>query len=204
MTASAFASSLRSATLPTRLGATACRRLAAAAVVLASLAALAFLAIGGTQGAGAAVRKPALAHARTSYEKSVSTAVERLLNTERRAHNLPALRMNAKLMSSARTHDLAMAKADTLSHQLPHEAFFATRISRAGYKWSYAGENIAWNSRISTTAVLQLEQMMYNERPPFDEHRQNILSKHFHDVGIDVFVDQVHHKVWLTTDFGHH
>ena len=65
-----------------------------------------------------------------------------LLNAERAAHLLPPLTMNSMLISSAHQHNLAMAAADTMSHQLPHEAYFAVRISRAGYDWQAAGENI--------------------------------------------------------------
>lgn len=126
------------------------------------------------------------------------------INLERRLHHLPAVRSNKYLALSARRHDVAMSRANTMSHQLPGEAFFATRMTAAGYKWAWAGENIAWNSRMTTAGVIQLEKMMYNERPPNDGHRVNILSSHFRDVGVDVYLDAKHHKVWLTTDFGSH
>jgi uncharacterized protein YkwD len=42
---------------------------------------------------------------------------------------------------------------------------------------------------------------MLNEKPPNDGHRQNILSKDFTMVGIDVIVDTTHNKIWLTEDF---
>jgi uncharacterized protein YkwD len=44
---------------------------------------------------------------------------------------------------------------------------------------------------------------MYNETPPNDGHRLNILNTHYRNVGVDVYFDKVHHKLWLTTDFGH-
>jgi uncharacterized protein YkwD len=143
-------------------------------------------------------------HARTHYEASVGNAVLKALNAERKAHHLKALSMDGHLMLSARRHDLTMSHYNKMSHQLPHESFFATRISAAGYKWHAAGENIGWNSRISTAGVLQLETMMYNEKAPNDGHRRNILSSAYKNVGIDVYVDRPHHKVWLTTDFGSH
>ena len=43
---------------------------------------------------------------------------------------------------------------------------------------------------------------MYNETPPDDGHRRNILSSSFTEVGIDVVEDTAHGKVWLVTDFG--
>jgi uncharacterized protein YkwD len=141
---------------------------------------------------------------RTATELDYSRAVMHVLNAERAAHGLPALRGDHRLRLSARWHNLAMARANVLSHQLPGEIDFARRIDRAGYTWTVAGENIAWNSVMSKRGVVTLEKLMYHERPPNDGHRQNILNRHFRNVGVDVYIDRAHHKVWLTTDFGRH
>jgi uncharacterized protein YkwD len=125
-----------------------------------------------------------------------------LLNAERSAHGLASLRANVSLISSAHAHNLAMARRDTLSHQVSGEAAYTRRISNAGYVWSYAGENIGWNSSISLSGALALETAMYNEKAPDDGHRLNILSRNFTDLGVDVYFDNVHHKLWLTEDFG--
>ena len=124
------------------------------------------------------------------------------LNDERANHGLPALKLNSKLVSSAHTHNLAMAKANTLSHQLSGEAALGSRVSAAGYRWSAVGQNIAYNTSRSQSGVLAVQKAMYNEKPPDDGHRKNILSKTYADVGIDVINDSVHRKVWLVTDFG--
>ena len=124
------------------------------------------------------------------------------LNAERAAHGLSALKLNSKLSDSAHTHNLAMAKADTLSHKLSGERDLGSRASAAGYNWSMVGENIAYNSSRSESGVLAVQKAMYNEKPPNDGHRENILNKKFVDVGIDVINDSVHGKVWLVTDFG--
>jgi uncharacterized protein YkwD len=139
---------------------------------------------------------------RSSLELQIDNAVRSLINSERAAHHLAGLSMSSQLMLSAREHNVAMAHYNRMSHQLPGEAAWTTRISSTGYHWHYAGENIAWNSDMSENGVLALEKMMYGEQPPNDEHRVNILSSHFHDVGVDVYFDRTHHKVWLTTDFG--
>jgi len=124
------------------------------------------------------------------------------LNAERANHGLPALKLNSKLVSAAHTHNLAMAKANKLSHQLSGEAALGSRVSAAGYHWSAVGENVAYNSSRSQSGVLAVQKAMYNEKPPDDGHRRNILSKTYVDVGIDVISDSVHGKVWLVTDFG--
>jgi uncharacterized protein YkwD len=139
---------------------------------------------------------------RTAAEVQYGRAVFQVLNAERAANHLPALRFDQRLRLSARWHNLSMARYNTLSHQVPGEAAFTRRISRAGYHWSYAGENIGWNSAMNQRAVVALQKIMYNEKAPNNGHRLNILNRHYRNVGIDVYLDRAHHKVWLTTDFG--
>jgi uncharacterized protein YkwD len=124
------------------------------------------------------------------------------LNSERAEHGLPPLASNAKLVSSAHRHNVAMADANQLSHQLSGEPSLGARVTGAGYSWSSVGENIAYNSNRSEAGVLALQQAMYNESPPNDGHRRNILSSSFTEVGVDVIEDPGHGKVWLVTDFG--
>ena len=154
----------------------------------------------------AALLAPAAAQAApssmTRTEWAMAESLKHLLNAERAAHHLPALSMRTALINSAHSHNLAMARANTMSHQLPGEPGLATRITQAGYKWHYAGENIGWNSVMTTAGVLQLEKIMYAEVPPNNGHKLNILSTHYTNVGVDVYLDRAHHKVWLTTDFG--
>jgi uncharacterized protein YkwD len=164
-------------------------------VALAAIAATAFSLVGV---AGPASAVPA----RTAKERAYASAVLKVLNAERAAHHLPRLTSAPRLRLSARRHNLTMAKHNSLSHQLPGEANFARRISATGYPWTYAGENIGWNSVISTRGVVALEKVMYNEKAPNNGHRLNILSRSYRNVGVDVYVDRKHHKVWLTTDFG--
>jgi uncharacterized protein YkwD len=125
-----------------------------------------------------------------------------LLNAERRAHHLKPLQMDSKLIKSAHAHNVAMAKADEMSHQLPGEAFFADRISAAHYNWMAAGENIGWNSAMNRPGLRALERDMYNEKAPDNGHRLNILDGSFRNVGIDVYFDKKHNKMWFTQDFG--
>ena len=138
---------------------------------------------------------------RTTQEILIGRAVTHLLNYERAAHSLPALSFDEDLRLAARWHNLAMARYNTLSHQLPGEASFGTRITRAGYQWTYIGENIGWTSVMTQTGVLALQRSMYNETAPNNGHRLNILSRSAHNVGVDVHSDPSG-KMWITTDFG--
>jgi len=48
--------------------------------------------------------------------------------------------------------------------------------------------------------ILYMENVMYSEKPPENGHRLNILGN-FYSIGIDVYFDSVHHKMWYTQDF---
>jgi uncharacterized protein YkwD len=133
---------------------------------------------------------------------SIARALLHAINTKRASSHLPALRMDARLMASAHRHNLAMAHRDTMSHQLPGEATFSARISGAGYDWSSAGENIAWNSDWTLRGAIALERYMNAEVAPNNAHKLNIVSKSFRDVGVDIYMDAAHHRMWLTQDFG--
>jgi uncharacterized protein YkwD len=133
---------------------------------------------------------------------SIAKALLHAINTKRASSHLPALRMNSRLISSAHGHNLAMAHRNTMSHQLPGEATFSARISNVGYDWSSAGENIAWNTDWTLHGAIVLERYMNAEKAPNNAHKVNILSKSYRDVGVDIYMDAAHHRMWLTQDFG--
>ena len=152
----------------------------------------------------ASAYSPPAVRARTAAETTILRAVFNEINAERAVYRLPALRLNSQLMLSARRHDLMMARAQSLSHQLPGEPYFSTRITQAGYSWHWAGENIAWTSLTTVAGAISLERVMYNEKAPNNGHRLNILNRNYKDVGVDVYGDGLHHRMWLTMDFGSH
>jgi uncharacterized protein YkwD len=169
------------------------------AVLAATFAGLAVVSGVALPGAAAELAAP---HPRTAQEARIARAVVRTLDVERRRAGRRALHVRADLQDSARRHDLAMSRVDVLSHRLPGEPAFTARIRAAGYHWRWAGENIAWNSATTRRGALQLEHLMFSEKPPNDEHRVNILNRDYRDVGVDVYLDTRHHRLWLTTDFG--
>ena len=131
-----------------------------------------------------------------------ASSILRLINAERAAHRLPSLTMDSRLVTSAHRHNLAMEAQNVLSHQVSGEAWLGTRILDAGYRYWYAGENIAWTTDWTLTGVEATHEAMYNEVPPYDDHRLNILSPNYRNVGIDVVFDGARHKAWFTEDFG--
>lgn len=137
---------------------------------------------------------------RTKIENRIAWAVFHEINRERAEHGLRRVWHCPMLRLSSRRHDVRMARADTLSHQLPGEATPRQRERNAGYYPVWSGENIAWNSVMTKAGAIQLERLMYHEKAPYNDHRLNILSHHYRAVGVDVYL--AGGKLWLTTDFG--
>jgi uncharacterized protein YkwD len=132
---------------------------------------------------------------------SIAAAVVAAINSARAQQGLPALTVSAGLQASAHTHDLAMAAANQLSHQLPGEPDIGTRETNAGVSWTAAGENIGWTTDMTQAGALSIEASMVGETPPNDGHRRNILSSTFTVVGVDTYLDLAHGRLWLTEDF---
>lgn len=138
-------------------------------------------------------------------DTDAAAAVLKLINQEREGQNLADLTWNTGLQASAHKHNLAMAAANTMSHQLPGEAPFGDRERAEGVNWWSAAENITWssiNQGITTTETADaLNTGLFNETAPDNGHRLNILSSSSNVVGVDVIVDTTNHKIWLTEDF---
>jgi uncharacterized protein YkwD len=110
------------------------------------------------------------------------------------------------LIASAHKHNGWMAGGCGLSHRCPGEPDLGPRISAQGVHWSAAGENCGEGGPVANTTAaitkmaMALDQDMFNEKPPGDGHRRNLLSKSFTHIGIDVIRDS-RGTVWLTEDF---
>jgi uncharacterized protein YkwD len=128
---------------------------------------------------------------------SAAGAVFAAINQSRAAAGLRALRWSGGLSRSAHLHNVAMAAANQLSHQLPGEASLGTRVSQQGVSWSWVAENVGETPSLSTGGALGLEQLMMGDAG----HRDNILARSATLVGVDAVYDTVHHMLWLTQDF---
>ena len=155
------------------------------------------LLIAGFGTAATAMADPVVGH------PSVARNVLALINQERGAHHLRALRMNAHLVNSAYQHNLTMAANNSMAHRLAGEKALGERIDAAQYHWSTDGECIGRTSDETNTGALDIQRYMYNEKAPNDGHRQILLSPAYRDVGVSVITDTAHHRLWITEDFGH-
>ena len=108
-----------------------------------------------------------------------------LLNRERRAHGLRALRLDGKLGRAARGHARDMVVKRYFAHESRSGATFSTRIKRTGWtrsrrSWT-VGENIGWGGGSLSTPASMVRSWMNSAG-----HRANILSRSFRLVGIGI------------------
>jgi len=137
----------------------------------------------------------------SSSNQAWARAVFQAVNEARAGQQLPALTWSPQLQQSAHQHNLAMAAANTLAHQVGAEPDLGSRISATGLQWHFIAENVGWTTAQSRAGALGIEASMFAETPPADEHRQNILSSKATLIGIDVLIDNSHGRLWLTEDF---
>ncbi|MBO9524218.1 MAG: hypothetical protein J7518_21985 [Nocardioidaceae bacterium] len=118
------------------------------------------------------------------------------LTNQRRARvGCGAMVRNVPMVRAARGHSSRMAYARQLSHRLSGEAYFSTRIVRAGYTpWRILAENIAWGSPSPT--------IIFNSWMRSAMHRQNIDNCRLRDIGLGVSYGGGY--AWVTMDLGHH
>jgi uncharacterized protein YkwD len=154
------------------------------------------------------VTKPSPSHARTPAPSSAAIvhALLAQINQLRAANHLPPYTLLGGLVASAHKHNLTMIGGCGLSHQCPGEASLGSRVSAQGVRWTACGENIGYSgphpdsASAITGAAEALTTAMYDEVPPDDGHRLNLLSTRFTHIGIDVVRDSSG-RVWLTQDF---
>lgn len=100
-----------------------------------------------------------------------------LLNKDRAASGLPALKLNSSLTKLAENYAVDMIQRGYFSHYNPEGLSPFDRMSRAGISYRTAGENLAIN-----VSVPAAEQAFMNS----SGHRANILNSSYTEVGIGV------------------
>lgn len=134
-----------------------------------------------------------LVPARMLVQRAMEDRVLELTNEQRRSNGCRPLKASNQLRKAARRHTITMAQARVMSHQLPGEAKFSARITRAGYRgWSLVAENIArgFSSPESVTTA-------WMNSP---SHRHNILNCRLRELGVGVVLEG--DQLWWTQDFG--
>jgi len=101
-----------------------------------------------------------------------------LHNYARRQSGLPPLRTPATLMRAARAKSADIARCGFSHSACGHP--FSYRVDWAGYHWTRFGENIAYGTGSPLPSVREIFAAWLHST----DHRANILSPAFEDVGV--------------------
>lgn len=97
-------------------------------------------------------------------------------NQERSRAGLPPLTLNPLLTAAAEAHSRDMAQHHKMDHTGSDGSSPFDRMTRAGYKWSYAEENVASGQKTPEDVMNSWMQSPH--------HRENILNPKIQDIGI--------------------
>ncbi len=111
---------------------------------------------------------------------AIEHRVWEITNEERAKAGLPALQYDENLAEVARAHSVDMDLRSFFAHDNPDGQTPFDRMEAAGFRYSYAAENIAWNQR-SPEAVMTA----WMNSPG---HRANILNPNVTYVGIGLHI----------------
>jgi uncharacterized protein YkwD len=124
---------------------------------------------------------------------AMEAAVLTLVNQERaKVSGCKPLVADSRLTTAARAHSADMAANNYFDHTTPSGVEFGTRIKRAGYRFSTAGENIAMGQR---TPAEVMKSWMNS-----DGHRRNILNCAYRNLGVGLAYGAKRAPYW-TQDF---
>jgi uncharacterized protein YkwD len=143
-------------------------------------------------GASPAVAVPGRTGAQPAGNAAFEAEIVNLVNAERAKIGCKALIVDTHLTTAARAHSTDMAVRTYFSHTTPEGVDFASRLTKAGYRWSGAGENIAKGQRTPQDVMTSWMNSA--------GHRANILNCGFTNLGVGVAADATGAILW-TQDF---
>ncbi len=126
--------------------------------------------------------------------KGEEAVLLQLHNDYRRMAGIKPLVINTNLQKAAAGHAKWMAEANILSHTGRYNSSFTARLRDAGYRFSYAGENIAMGY---ATALAVVEG--WKKSPG---HRANMLNRNFKEVGFGIATSERTRRKYWCVDFG--
>lgn len=101
-------------------------------------------------------------------------------NMYRAQFSCPALQQSARLTLAAQGHSDDMAQHDVPGHIGSNGSTPEERIKATGYVYRDFAENVAWGQSTPEAAV----DAWFNETPPNDGHRRNILNCALTEIGV--------------------
>jgi uncharacterized protein YkwD len=112
------------------------------------------------------------AHAATLSQKERSLLAA--VNDVRSAHNLRPLKVDTKLLATARAYSATLIQQDVFTH-----GNFAARVAASGARGPAFGENLAWGTGAGSSAATIIRMWMSSPG-----HRANLLRPGWVRVGI--------------------
>lgn len=103
-------------------------------------------------------------------------ALMRLANIERQNREVPTLRVNSLLEQAAKLKAQDMAQRGYFAHNTPEGKPPWIWLQKTGYKFIYAGENLA----VNFIDAQDVNSAWMNS----PTHRSNILNRHYQEIGI--------------------
>jgi uncharacterized protein YkwD len=125
----------------------------------------------------AVAKSPQAAHSArgVTHVPTLEESVLVLINKLRRERGLVELRINARLVATARNHSMSMAERGYFQHS----AFASSEVEAkyGGRQWRF-GENLVWASpRLTADQAVR----MWLQSPP---HRRNLLARRWREIGV--------------------
>jgi uncharacterized protein YkwD len=125
---------------------------------------------------------------------SIERGLYEAISLERTRHSLPPLRLSPGLSGLARKHSADMADRDRLSHGSSSGQSYSDRLVGGGFYFISGGENVVR----SETFVAEFIHRSLMGSP---EHRDNILTEAFNEVGIGAAPGRQEGIYFITEDF---
>ncbi len=133
---------------------------------------------------------------------SLESYVVDLLNIDRASQGVGPLVLDATLTGIAYDHTRDQGdNLHTISHVGSNGSTLSDRLAVGNARYTTAGENVGWTMGINDTneALSTIEGLFFNETPPNDGHRKNILNAQYTRVGIGIY--KKGSEVYVTQDF---
>jgi uncharacterized protein YkwD len=142
---------------------------------------------------------PLMLMSQPSLNATAESQIVALTNELRQQHGCAPLAVSPALSLAAQQHSQEMADHNYFSHVDLGGHLPAWRALQASYTGSAGAENIAAGYSTADEVVMA----WYNETPPNDGHRQNLLNCSFTEVGIGYAVNtSSEYRSYWTQDFG--
>ena len=119
----------------------------------------------------------------------IARAVIDLTNALRSDNRVPALGADDRLAEAAQQHACYMARTGKFSHTGSGGSTVGERVTRAGYRWRFVAENIAFGQPDPQSVIASWQGS--------PGHRRNMLSRDARQIGIGIALDRDSRPYWV-------